>query len=164
MKLTRFGAAALTALAALLLCSCENERVESSDTLRAAIVSPGLLISLPSFLSLPGLLSLIDEPLLIAARQQPSPASAPDQNAAGEIPLPDGPGLDTTKKVCDKCHGSDTWAKHRHTRDEWSAVLDDMTARGMNASDKELDTVLDYLSDRFAPAKKDVPAPPPPPQ
>ena len=146
VKLIRFASAALIAIVALLLVSCGSERVESFSTVTAAAASPNLL-------------KLIRVSMLIAA-QQPSQSSTPDQSAGSEVPLPDGPGLDTVKKVCTNCHSSDTWAKQRHTRDEWSAVIDDMTARGMNASDKDLDTVLDYLSIHFAPEKKDTPPPP----
>ena len=146
MSLIRIGVAALTTLAALLLSPCQTNSVESFATLPIAIVSRSLL-------------KLMDEPTPIA-QQQPSRLGAQVQNTS-DIPLPDGPDRDVTKMVCDKCHNSDTWAKHHHTRDEWSAVIDDMTTRGMNASDKDLDTVLDYLSAHFAPAKKDDSAPPP---
>jgi cytochrome c5 len=83
-------------------------------------------------------------------------------NPNAEIPLPDGPGRDTTKRVCTTCHGSNVWASKRHTRDEWSAVIDNMISKGLTASDDELAEINTYLAKSFPPLpKKDDPAPKP---
>jgi cytochrome c5 len=151
VKVIRFGTIALVILVASLLTACQSERLAVCEAPLVAIASPELL-------------HLLHVSPLMTESQQSSETSGQDENAKGDTPLPDGEGRDTTKKVCGKCHSTDIWAKKRHTRDQWSAVIDDMTAKGMNASDKDLDTVLDYLSAHLAPEKESTPAPPSPPQ
>ena len=78
-----------------------------------------------------------------------------------EIPLPGGDGKDTTRKVCGKCHSTDVWVKQRHTAEKWSQIIDNMTTKGMEASDDDLATVNDYLGKYLAPPPKDAPSPAP---
>ena len=76
-----------------------------------------------------------------------------------DIPLPEGPGRDTTKRVCSTCHSTNVWASQHHTREEWSAVIDNMISKGLTASDDELAEVNTYLAKSFPPIpKKDAPA------
>ena len=78
-------------------------------------------------------------------------ASAPASGGPADQ-LPAGQGRDVTVRVCSTCHEVKTFAQKRSTEDEWDAVLDDMTGRGMNASDDDLATVRKYLTTYMAPA------------
>jgi hypothetical protein len=104
--------------------------------------------------------SLLSEPAWLNAAPQ---AAAKDDKPAGaqtEAQLPDGKGQDVTKRVCSTCHGVNQFAGLRYTREKWSSVIDDMVSKGLDASDKDLATINDYLATNLAP-KKDAPASPP---
>jgi cytochrome c5 len=73
---------------------------------------------------------------------------------AKEIPIPEGKGSDVTKRVCTGCHSSDLWASQRHTKDEWSGVIDQMLSKGLQASDDEIETINTYLATYLGPAPK----------
>jgi hypothetical protein len=143
VKVIRFGVSPMAVMVVSFLATFQRGHSESLVMWQAAIASPGLL-------------HLFHTSTLIANPPQVSETSS-------DIPLPDGKGRDKAKAVCGTCHGTDIWAKQHHTRDEWGAVIDSMTSRGMKASDADLDTVLDYLSAHFAP-KKDNPPPSEQPQ
>lgn len=64
--------------------------------------------------------------------------------------LPDGPGKDTTVKVCGSCHAPERSASVRLTRDGWQDVIVKMVGLGAKGSDQELTAVLDYLATHFA--------------
>ncbi|HEU0006814.1 MAG TPA: c-type cytochrome [Terriglobia bacterium] len=67
-------------------------------------------------------------------------------------PLPEGAGRDITHKVCGAtCHGTDVIVGKGRTRDQWTAVVNAMVARGAKASDAELVQITEYLSSRFGP-------------
>src|SRR3954454_2015950 len=66
--------------------------------------------------------------------------------------LPDGPGHDVTQKVCGStCHGPDIVMGNGRTRDQWTAVVNSMVARGAKASEPELAQIITYLSSNFCP-------------
>ena len=76
-------------------------------------------------------------------------AQAP-QRSAGR--LPDGPGKDLTQKVCGAtCHGPDMMMEKGRTRDQWTAVVNSMVARGAKATDSELAQIAEYLTSHFGP-------------
>ena len=87
----------------------------------------------------------------------------PKVDPKDEIPLPDGEGKDTTKRLCGNCHSTNVWIKQRHSADKWSSIIDNMISKGMEASDDDIATVNDYLGKYLAPQPKDS-APPPPPE
>jgi len=67
-------------------------------------------------------------------------------------PLPEGAGRDITHKVCGAtCHGTDVIVGKGRTRDQWTAVVNAMVARGAKASDTELVQITEYLSSHFGP-------------
>jgi len=99
----------------------------------------------------------------------PQSASGSDSQQAGSaqdvLPLPEGKGKDTTKRVCGKCHSTNVFAQQRHTSKQWSSIIDNMVSKGMEASDDDLDEILDYLAANFPLVpKKDVPVPSTPEQ
>jgi len=67
-------------------------------------------------------------------------------------PLPEGTGKDITHKVCGAtCHGTDVIVGKGRTRDQWTAVVNAMAARGAKASDTEFVQITEYLSSHFGP-------------
>jgi mono/diheme cytochrome c family protein len=67
-------------------------------------------------------------------------------------PLPEGVGRDITHKVCGAtCHGTDVIVGKGRTRDQWTAVVNAMVARGAKASDAEFVQITEYLSSHFGP-------------
>jgi hypothetical protein len=62
------------------------------------------------------------------------------------IVLPEGKEKQVLTKVCNKCHGLETFSKLRMTRDEWGLVVGDMVQRGATGSAEEIQTVVNYLS------------------
>jgi len=85
-------------------------------------------------------------PLLAIQAAEAPPSAQPDDQ------LPAGPGRDVTARVCKQCHEVKTFADKRYSQDKWDSVLDDMTAKGMNASDEDLETVRKYLDTSMTPA------------
>jgi competence ComEA-like helix-hairpin-helix protein len=55
------------------------------------------------------------------------------------------------ERACTKCHALTSTLKQRNTRARWSAVVDDMVARGTEARDAEIETIIDYLAKNFGP-------------
>ena len=70
--------------------------------------------------------------------------------------LPDGPGKDTTQKMCTPCHSLSNVLKARMTKEHWAAMVDDMVARGAEGTDDEIEQVINYLAANFAPKKVNV--------
>lgn len=61
----------------------------------------------------------------------------------------DGKAL--VEKVCAKCHTLDATMRQRNTKDRWSAIVDDMVARGAEATDAELEQIVEYLARNLGP-------------
>jgi len=64
----------------------------------------------------------------------------------------DGKAL--VQRVCTKCHALNTTTGQRNSPARWSDVVDDMVARGAEASDAEIVKMIDYLSTNFGPRLK----------
>ena len=63
--------------------------------------------------------------------------------------LPDGEGRAVVVKVCGGCHEASIVASKKLTRPEWADLVDQMLEKGANATQKEVQTILDYLSKNF---------------
>jgi competence protein ComEA len=74
-----------------------------------------------------------------------APAVADDPKAS----LPDGPGKETTIKVCGKCHGMDVTVSRRETADGWNAIVLQMIKRGAKGTDDQFGEIVDYLAEHF---------------
>lgn len=74
---------------------------------------------------------------------------------AQSVELPAGPGREETARLCKNCHEVARSVSLRQDRAGWGTTLRKMTAFGMKATDKELETVLEYLTAHY-PAE-DVP-------
>ena len=55
------------------------------------------------------------------------------------------------ERTCTKCHALTSTLRQRNTRERWSAIVDDMVARGAEISDSEIETIIDYLANNFGP-------------
>jgi cytochrome c5 len=81
-------------------------------------------------------------------------APAPDTTKkADDDPLPEGKGKDVTKKVCSGCHAVSMFASQRHDHEQWSAIIDQMVGKGLDASDDQLNQINDYLATYLGPKK-----------
>ncbi len=93
---------------------------------------------------------------LLTFLQAPAPKPKPAKTSL--VVLPPGEGHDTTKKLCSTCHGTDVFARQRHTKEKWNQILDNMVSKGMEASDDDLEKMADYLGAHLGP-ESPVPAP-----
>lgn len=110
--------------------------------------------------------STLELPVYASELPQTTPDGAKKDAPPAPIPLPDGKGKDTAKRICSGCHGTDTFASQGHTREKWSSIIGSMGDKGMDASDEEIAQILDYLTASFPPPpdKSDPAAPANPPQ
>ena len=73
--------------------------------------------------------------------------------------LPPGKGKAIVARACKNCHALKVVTSKRATKEQWSAVVDQMVSRGADLSDDEIDTVVNYLAKNFGPhAKPAAPA------
>jgi hypothetical protein len=75
--------------------------------------------------------------IALAAEQEATPTASGD---ADLFPL--RPARDLTLKVCSSCHAPAIVAKQRLGEEEWSDLVQVMSARGAVATDKELSEIL----------------------
>ena len=65
--------------------------------------------------------------------------------------LPEGEGKEVTERVCGACHGVETVVSERHTKAEWQKISDDMVARGADATDADIKSIVEYLTKNCGP-------------
>ena len=65
--------------------------------------------------------------------------------------LPDGPGKETTERVCGPCHGVLMLKDRRRNGAAWSRTVQNMIGRGASATDAEAREVSGYLGMFLAP-------------
>jgi hypothetical protein len=63
--------------------------------------------------------------------------------------LPEGPGLDTTIRICSQCHEAQKAASVKLTRPGWSEEIEKMKALGATGTAPEFQEVLEYLATHF---------------
>jgi competence protein ComEA len=87
----------------------------------------------------------------------PVQASAPPQTAADDS-LPDAPGKQLVLETCTQCHEESRFAAKRMSAADWSQLIVSMQANGLQISDAEFATVLNYFATNLnlAPAKINV--------
>jgi quinoprotein glucose dehydrogenase len=79
----------------------------------------------------------------------------PNPNSKNMIPgrfaelLPQGPGRDVTIRACSTCHGLDVMANQHLSPQEWTNVVQTMSARGTIATPEELNRIQTYLAISF---------------
>jgi cytochrome c5 len=79
----------------------------------------------------------------------------PSRNS--DVPLPDGDGKALTQKTCSGCHSTDVFARQRHDEEKWNQIIDNMTSKGLTASDDDLDKIAKYLATFLGPNSPPVP-------
>jgi quinoprotein glucose dehydrogenase len=90
-----------------------------------------------------------------AAPATPTAAARPDRGtmparAAGSATLPDAAGKAVVERTCGApCHSLDTVTGARRDRAAWSAMVENMIARGANVKDDEVKVIVDYLAAHF---------------
>lgn len=63
--------------------------------------------------------------------------------------LPDGPGKDTTLRVCSQCHDPANATSVKLTREGWIETIDRMKAFGAEGTEPEFSSILEYLATHF---------------
>jgi hypothetical protein len=84
--------------------------------------------------------------------------------AANLSSLPPGKGKAIVQRDCAGCHALKVITSKRATREQWSALVDQMVSRGADVPDEEIETVVEYLNKNFGTAKKSPAAKSSPPQ
>ena len=72
--------------------------------------------------------------------------------ASGQA-LPDGRGKAEFERICTTCHVAAMSTRLGKSADDWKSVVADMTSRGAQGSQADLDNVVLYLSTNFGPGK-----------
>ena len=96
-------------------------------------------------------------------RQADSPDSKKQSNSSKSPELdklPEGKGRDVTVRLCTKCHSATVFVVQRHNLDGWYNVIDQMTGKGLQASDQDIETVARYLSASFPAVSTEAPQKP----
>ncbi len=60
--------------------------------------------------------------------------------------LPEGAGKKVVERVCTKCHDSEGFSHSRNARQRWENIVDDMVSRGAEATDAEVELIVEYLA------------------
>ena len=69
----------------------------------------------------------------------------------GAVVLPDGAGKAETVKVCSRCHSMDQTVSLRQGQQGWADTLTKMVNLGAQASNADLNTILNYLAKFYGP-------------
>ena len=69
---------------------------------------------------------------------------------------PPGKGLETLTRICTSCHGMELILTLRHSRKDWTGVVDSMKDMGAQATTSEVAEILDYLALNFGPQKTET--------
>jgi len=74
--------------------------------------------------------------------------------AGAQEKLPSGPGRDTMKKVCGKCHSAENVVGLAKTREEWGELTSKMVDLGAEGTIDDFNDVVDYLTEHFPQAPR----------
>ena len=80
-------------------------------------------------------------------RPQQQGAAAATVGAFAPVALPAGGAKALVEKTCGTgCHSVEVVTSQRMSEKEWNAVVQNMVARGAQASDAEVDAIVEYLA------------------
>jgi len=80
-----------------------------------------------------------------------SRAELPKAQAGRPVTLPDGPEKVVLRRACGTtCHNLESVTGIRRDRPAWTAMIDNMVARGAKATPAEINMIVDYLSTHAA--------------
>ncbi|HZR56493.1 MAG TPA: helix-hairpin-helix domain-containing protein [Terriglobales bacterium] len=63
--------------------------------------------------------------------------------------LPPGKGQEIVQQKCVGCHALKVVTSKRASKEQWSALVDQMVSRGADVPDEDIETVINYLSTNF---------------
>ncbi len=86
---------------------------------------------------------------VVSAKQQAAPAATTQSDANPDFPP--GPGRDVTLRLCSKCHSPNNILAMGRTSDGWQELIVKMTTLGLQGTDEEFTSTLDYLTASFPP-------------
>lgn len=108
-------------------------------------------------------------PALAGPSPQNQPSNTPQQGSAppdaakqeaAKRSLPPGPGRDELIRACSGCHLLTVVTSQRKSESDWTDTVIEMRSRGANASDEDLEKIVEYLAKNYgpqsAPAKVNV--------
>src|ERR1700733_1411536 len=78
-------------------------------------------------------------------------AASPSRAQQNANPLPPGEGRDLVATTCSQCHYLGTIAKIRDGAPGWRLFVNNMVLRGAQLTDREIDTVVNYLALNLGP-------------
>jgi len=55
------------------------------------------------------------------------------------------------ERTCGECHALSIATSEHNTRERWASVVDDMVSRGAEATDTEIEKIVDYLAKNYGP-------------
>lgn len=73
--------------------------------------------------------------------------------AANVSSLPPGKGKAIVQRDCAGCHALKVVTSKRASKEQWSALVDQMVSRGADVPDEEIETVVEYLAKNFGATK-----------
>ena len=73
--------------------------------------------------------------------------------AANAPSLPPGKGKAIVQRDCAGCHALKVVTSKRASKQQWSALVDQMVSRGADVPDEEIETVVEYLAKNFSATK-----------
>ena len=89
-----------------------------------------------------------------SAHQEPAPSQVAPPKDHSEFPQ--GPGRDTTLRVCSKCHSPNNILAMGRDRKGWTELISKMVDLGAQGSDEDFTAIADYLTASFPPAAAKV--------
>jgi len=63
-----------------------------------------------------------------------------------QVQLPDDPNKKVVERLCNTCHSVGLAVSQRRTKAAWAKSVDDMTGKGLKATDEEMDAAVEYLN------------------
>lgn len=88
---------------------------------------------------------------VVSAKQQSTPPAATTTQADANPDFPPGPGRDVTLRLCSKCHSPNNILAMGRTSEGWQDLIVKMTTLGLQGTDEEFTSTLDYLTASFPP-------------
>jgi cytochrome c5 len=87
-----------------------------------------------------------DQPARDVTSRAPADAGESAASDTASAVLPDVEGKALVMRICGKCHGVETFAQTRMSRQEWKLEVEGMVARGAEGTKDEIRRVEDYLA------------------
>jgi competence protein ComEA len=83
------------------------------------------------------------------AQAQDAPAQALGPPTASVSSLPDGTGKAEVINTCTQCHSLNILTPKRQTKEDWAETVNQMQERGAQATDDQVELIVNYLAAHF---------------